>query len=90
MSHFARILLIAATVFAVTACSGESTLRCEDPALYATSGSIPPIRVPDGLNIPDESDSLQIPSGEPLQVRDPDALTECLESPPDFADDDSE
>lgn len=70
----------------MSGCFGESTMRCEDVLRYATSQSIAPLQVPDGLSVPDESESLRIPSGEPLEVPDPETVTECLEGPPDFFD----
>ena len=69
---------------------GGGSLKCEDPKLYAGSVDVPPMRVPDGLDVPDETQSLQIPPGEALVVQDPETMTECLESPPDFFEDEDE
>ena len=84
-----RSSLIGSTLLlAVTAvcsgCFGGDSLNCEDPTLYGSSRSVAPVRVPDGLDVPDESNALQIPPGDPLIVQDVDAMTECLEAPPDF------
>jgi uncharacterized lipoprotein len=68
----------------IAGCFGRDSLNCADPSIYSSSTSVAPVRVPDGLDVPDESDALQIPPGETRIVVDADALTECLESPPDF------
>jgi hypothetical protein len=81
----ARVSLLAVCA-ACAGCFGGDSLHCEDPAFYGSSFSVPPVRVPEGLDVPDESDALQIPSGEPFEVRDVETMTECLEAPPDFFD----
>ena len=69
---------------------GGGGLNCEDPTIYSASTSVAPVRVPDGLDVPDESDALQIPPGETRVVQDVEMLTECLETPPDFFEEDDE
>lgn len=76
------------TAIGTAGCFGGDKLNCEDPSLYGSSRSIPPVRVPDGLDVPDESESLQIPDGEALVVRNVEEMTECLETPPDFFEED--
>jgi len=76
--------LLLAVAAAVSGCFGGDSLSCEDPQLYGTSRSVAPVRVPDGLDVPDERNALQIPPGDPLIVQDVDTMTECLEEPPDF------
>lgn len=71
-------------------CFGNAGLGCEKPQRYATSGSAPPVRVPDDLNVPNESDALQIPPGQPLEVPSDDKSAPCLERPPSYLDDDSD
>jgi hypothetical protein len=68
----------------VAGCFGRDALSCDDPTVYSASTTVAPVRVPDGLDVPDESEALQIPPGETRVVRDADTLTECLETPPDF------
>jgi len=68
-------------ICALYGCGGESQLNCEATERYSAAGSIPPVRVPDDLSPPDESDSLRVPP--PPQSRP--ALSQgCLESPPDY------
>ncbi len=78
-----RILLLLACA-ALSGCFGGRSLDCADPARYGYSGSTPPLRVPEGLDVPDEGASLQIPSGEPFVVHEPESEADCLETPPDF------
>jgi hypothetical protein len=65
-------------------CSGSFALRCEDPARYTDSGEIPPVRIPDDLSPPDESQSLRIPAPVEGDVEQLASRGPCLESPPDF------
>jgi hypothetical protein len=79
----ARLALLGISMICA-GCFGRDSLNCEDPSLYGSSLSVPPVRVPEGLDVPDESDALQIPPGEAYVVQDIETLTECLETPPDF------
>jgi len=81
-----RLLLLLATATLSGCFFGGRSLDCEDPTRYGYSASTAPLRVPEGLDVPDESGALQIPPGESYVVRDPDTMTECLEAPPDFFD----
>ena len=83
-------LLVLLGVAGLGACSGEAALRCEDAEYYHASRSVPPVRVPDGLTVPDESQALEIPPGESLPVRDEEDPPGCLELPPDFFDESAE
>lgn len=83
-----RIAILAAVVLAaslVASCGRRGEVRCEDPDRYATSDSIPPVRVPEDLSLPTDTESLVIPPG----ARSSQAISEgeCLESPPDFFED---
>ena len=87
-----RIAILTVVVIAVTlaaGCGRRGELRCEDPDRYSTSDSIPPVRVPEDLSLPDETESLVIPPGARSTRSVSDG--ECLEAPPDFfeADQDS-
>ena len=81
------LLFCCVTLGVLAGCSGEEGLRCEDQSRYATSVSAPPIRVPDDLTVPDESDSLLIPDSAPPGTVAP---TECLETPPPYDEQNSE
>lgn len=65
------------------ACSGERGLSCVDTERYESSSTSPPIRVPDDLTPPDETDALVIPQVPASELADA-APEGCLEAPPDF------
>jgi uncharacterized lipoprotein len=69
---------------AALGCSREEGLRCEDPSQYASSTTAPPIRVPDDLSVPNESDSLRIPDAAGAASPEAPPPQECLEAPPDY------
>lgn len=83
----ARWLALAAAAAAATAFAGcshkEHSLRCEPNDRYALAGSTPPVRVPDDLTPPDETDALQLPSADVGRAAS--GEKPCLESPPTFA-----
>ena len=82
-----RIALCGA-VLAVLAsgCGRDALLRCENAEPYYDAGERPPIRVPDDLSVPDESQALRIPPPERVSGA-PAADGPCLESPPRFSED---
>ena len=65
-------------------CSRDVGLRCEDPERYTGSGEIPPVRIPDDLSPPDDSESIRIPAAAEGNLEPVDSRGPCLESPPDF------
>jgi hypothetical protein len=77
--------LLLLPMLAGAGCAGDRMARCEDDARYRDAPIAAPIRVPDDLSIPDESQAIRVPppsvSGVP--EREP---GRCLESPPDFFD----
>lgn len=78
-----KSLWILLPIVAIYGCSGDRAVRCEDDARYRGATSEPPIRIPDDLSIPDESEAIRIPptDGNASASREP---GQCLESPPDF------
>ena len=85
MKSLLRVFVLVAITASVAGCGRAFGLRCEDPERYVNSGEVPPIRIPDDLDPPDETAALRIPAApledelEELESRGP-----CLESPPDF------
>jgi uncharacterized lipoprotein len=65
-------------------CSGQHGLGCGDDGRYANSRSAPPLRVPDDLSVPDESDSLSVPPAR--REKTPATDGRCLATPPPFSD----
>lgn len=82
-----RASVVLAIALFVAACSRERGLRCESDERYRTSVSIPPLQIPEGLTVPDETEALRIPDPRLDQVAEPDPDLPCLESPPDFFED---
>ena len=63
------------------ACSHDQSVACEPTTRYATAATAGPVRIPDDLNPPDETDSLRLPPNPAATV----AHTKpCLESPPGY------
>lgn len=77
-------LAAAAVVCVVSACSGRDELRCEDQGEYTASTSAPPVRVPEGLSVPEAADALTIPPAGSGAPADEDDAQGCLERPPDY------
>lgn len=71
---------------AVTACSREDGLACESTERYGSARSIPPLRVPDDLSVPDETEVLRVPDQSLPDDAAAGAPPPCLESPPEFFD----
>jgi hypothetical protein len=66
----------------VGGCGRENTVACDATDRYAAASSAPPVRIPDDLSPPDESDSLRLPPETGATTA---ALTRpCLETPPGF------
>jgi len=81
--HWLALAATAAAAAGLSGCSKEHSLHCEPTGRYALAASTPPVRVPDDLTPPDESDALQLPS--PDAGRAASGEKPCLESPPTFA-----
>lgn len=82
----AAILGLAAAV-SLAGCFGKkSDVRCEPTDRYTTVGSVGPVRIPDDLTPPDESDALQLPT---TGADDGSSVPPggCLEDPPKFSRD---
>jgi hypothetical protein len=70
-------------------CGGDNSLNCESSERYSGASSVTPVRVPDDLSPPDETDSLRLPP-PPLDATPRESASTtatprgCLESPPDY------
>ena len=84
MARTTRVLIALLATGWLSACGGGFGLRCEDPARYTDSGEIAPVRIPDDLSPPDESESLRIPAPAEGEIEQVSSRGACLESPPDF------
>lgn len=84
MSTAVRIILCLALVTLLQACSRDRATTCPGGERYMAAESADRIRVPDDLDVPDESDALIIP--EPSVPQDGDSGG-CLEFSPAFDED---
>jgi uncharacterized lipoprotein len=76
---------VMAALILIAGCAGERGLGCGDAERYANSRSDAPLRVPDDLSLPDETDSLSVPSARGRNST-PSENGRCLETPPPFSD----
>lgn len=79
-----RVLIGVLATWSLGGCASRFAARCEDPARYAESGQIPPVRIPDDLSPPEQSEALQIPAPIEGEVEQLESRGSCLESPPDY------
>jgi len=80
-----RVTIGLAVAVLATGCGRDAMLRCEDPETYQSAAEQPPIRVPDDLSVPNQSDALQIPPSDRVGgATGPVTPGPCLESPPIF------
>lgn len=79
-----RILALAATLVMVSGCGRVFSSNCSRPAAYASAQSLPPLRIPLGLDAPDRRAALKIPDLNtpeiPREKGEP-----CLDQPPRYS-----
>jgi uncharacterized lipoprotein len=71
---------------ALCGCGGDRELRCEPSDRYQSAASVPPVRVPDDLSVPDESNALRLPP-PPADPGTAPTVAGCPENPPPFFED---
>jgi len=77
-------LLLLVPILAVSACAGERTARCQGDASYRSAHSVAPLRIPDDLSVPDETDAIRVPPPPSSSSDRAEEPGRCLEQPPDF------
>lgn len=80
---FASLTLMAAAALAA-GCASERGAGCARGADYSGARSVSPIRVPDDLSLPDESEALSVPLPPAPLASEDDAEPRCLDEPPSF------
>jgi hypothetical protein len=73
----------------LASCSHERGTQCGDDSRYTRARTAAPVRIPDDLTPPDETDSLRLPQGTrqaSAADADADANGRCLETPPKFGE----
>ncbi|HVO47410.1 MAG TPA: hypothetical protein VMT29_13870 [Steroidobacteraceae bacterium] len=89
MNRLIALAVAVVAMTALTACHPLRTLRnvggtCHDPKPYMKANSVAPLKIPAGLDTPDNAAALHIPalnSPEPPPRKRTDP---CLEEPPPF------
>ena len=82
-----RILTVGALAIACAALGAcrSGPARCAKPGVYAEAESIPPLRIPTGLQAPDTRGALRIPELSDTTPQPLPAGSACLEQPPRYA-----
>ena len=75
-------LAVAGIAVALSACASERALLCGSDELYREAQAAPPLRIPDDLSIPDETESLRVPDPLPAAASETSIPPECLEATP--------
>jgi hypothetical protein len=83
---FLAAVVVAASLLA--ACSHNRGTQCGEDPRYTRAQTAPPVRIPDDLSPPDETDSLRLPAAtQPAGGATASAAAErCLETPPKFGE----
>lgn len=81
----ATISLAAFALLALTGCSGETSMACNADSTYLEARAAEPLRIPDDLSVPDESEALHIPDGMGADGLNEDRDGLCLEASPAFS-----
>jgi uncharacterized lipoprotein len=75
----ARLLLLS-LVAGLTACGGQSELKCEDSTVYSAAKQTPRVTAPDDLDNLEALKEMPLPEASPRQPRP--AGSPCIEKPP--------
>jgi hypothetical protein len=70
----------------LASCSHERGNQCGDDPRYTRARTAAPVRIPDDLTPPDETDSLRLPQGARQASAAADPNGRCLETPPKFGE----
>jgi hypothetical protein len=68
-------------VCVLAGCSRDKVRPCDVDGRYSAAESVPPVRIPDDLSPPNESDALRVPPETGAAGR---TAPGCLETPPAF------
>lgn len=85
----ATLLGLTPVMLALVGCSRDQSLVCSQNVAYLEAREEGPLRVPDGLTVPDEVEALRIPgrpgAGEGTSPAETAADSNCLELSPAFS-----
>ena len=80
--HPNRAWCVIVGLASVAGCSRQQTAPCEPEARYSSARSVAPVRIPDDLSPPDESDAIRLPTD--LAPVGSITAGDCTERPPSF------
>ena len=76
-------LLALLSVAVLTGCfSSSPDKRCAKPKEYQQSTSLPELKIPEGLEVPDRSTAMAVPAPAPADQAG--VISDCLDRPPDY------
>ena len=81
------ILLLCALALCLDGCRlfrGASSQSCHESRGYAQAQSVPPLKIPAGLDAPDTSSALRLPDLKEPPPPPRSAKARCLDAPPSF------
>ena len=85
----ARLFLLVSIAMLSVGCSRGKSVECGGGALYLDADTAGQLRVPDDLNVPDETDALRVPGVTPSPAPEEDSGA-CLEFSPAFSQGDDQ
>lgn len=78
------VLLAVAPAVLLGACRSGRPVSCAKPGIYTEAQSVPPLRIPSGLEGPDTRGALRIPELNEPEVPLP-RTAPCIDSPPKYS-----
>lgn len=79
-----RIALLVLPAVLLGACRSGRPASCAKPGIYTEAQSVPPLRIPAGLEAPDTRGSMRIPAlNEPEQPLP--KVAPCIDAPPKYS-----
>ena len=82
MRNTLRMAALLAAAATLAGCSRQLTSICTAEGDYLGAGTAEPIRVPEGLTVPDQSEALRVPDVPVAQS----TINGCLDAPPLYSD----
>lgn len=79
----ARVLALSALCVLAVGCRSWRG-SCNDPVSYQSAQTVAPLKIPPGLQAPDNSNALRIPALNEPEPPPRDRKEGCLDSPPPF------
>lgn len=78
-----KVASLGLVVLGLTACGGADRTCADSEEAYLAAASHPPLRVPDGMSLPDRSGALEVPAADAAAAADRSG-SGCLAEPPSY------